>query len=498
MCGIVGLVTKQTNGLHKQTEDSFFQMLYADALRGDDSTGIIAVEKDTTFHIAKEAVAADWFISSLKGYTEHKQQIIAPMYACGKAYIGHNRKKTIGKISDETAHPFVVEKTFAMVHNGTLHNHRDLAKTEVDSEALAIHLQKAIAAGGKELKDVKEKLEEALGKVYGAYAIAAYDQVYHRVYLLRNKDRPLSICETDNAYYFMSEALMGAWILPRNNYKYADLKFHHLLEHQLAVIDLDTNKMVLEQLVPKRLGYSSTPAQNSTSHHGSTTATRTTTNATSGKTGKPMTTEKELKKFRKDWLGKRVSFWADDYFEKAYPRTIEQGETEVVLLAQLEEVDWWHTVLADIDMGKLGLRYKEDLFDNKWSGLIEGCTLLPSGVLQIHLEDGSIKPFLKAPTLKLDDLRVQKAWKENLGFKNRETLAVMYEETKHTAPTWQVSAISGEIAFRDGIKTMEQAQAVCKEKSNGDILTMKHYGDNIWLYTDSMGRIYYEVTTTLH
>jgi glucosamine 6-phosphate synthetase-like amidotransferase/phosphosugar isomerase protein len=39
MCGIVGMVVKPNNGFSVKTENVFNQLLYADAVRGEDSTG---------------------------------------------------------------------------------------------------------------------------------------------------------------------------------------------------------------------------------------------------------------------------------------------------------------------------------------------------------------------------------------------------------------------------------------------------------------------------
>ena len=82
MCGIVGVILKADKGFLKQTEESFYQMLYADALRGDDSTGIISVENDTTFHISKEASHPAWFIPVYDASPVGKA-----MWADGKALI---------------------------------------------------------------------------------------------------------------------------------------------------------------------------------------------------------------------------------------------------------------------------------------------------------------------------------------------------------------------------------------------------------------------------
>lgn len=153
MCGIIGGVIRSFYGFDKKTEDTFYQMLYANALRGDDSTGVVFIEKDTSFGIMKTAYSSAFVTDEFHDSKQGKA-----MWTQGKAMIGHNRKKTSGAISDTNAHPFVVDDTFAMVHNGTLYSHKHLADTEVDSEALAIHLSKVLNN-----EFTLEKFEESIG-----------------------------------------------------------------------------------------------------------------------------------------------------------------------------------------------------------------------------------------------------------------------------------------------------------------------------------------------
>ena len=46
MCGIVGIATKQNNGFTSAEGDMFRDMLYLDAFRGWDSTGVFGVDKN--------------------------------------------------------------------------------------------------------------------------------------------------------------------------------------------------------------------------------------------------------------------------------------------------------------------------------------------------------------------------------------------------------------------------------------------------------------------
>jgi len=357
MCGIVGVVIKAKTGLIKQQEDCFYQMLYADVLRGNDSTGVIGVEQDSTFHIAKEAISAEWFISQLDN-----DPISSAMWRDGKAYIGHNRKSTIGKTTDENAHPFVVNDEFAMVHNGTLFGHRQLADTTVDSEALTIHLHKAF-----EKTDYLDDVNEALGKVNGAYAVAMYDQRSHMVRILRNKDRPLCYVETSNAWYFASEGGMLYWILTRNGYGAKDIDIKMVPEHELISFDLSNNTVIQEQLTPKKL-ITPMPAP--------TGGVKTKYTGGTSNIFDIGLSKNAYKRFRKNLIGRKVEWWCEDFVETNFPKTFDDGETAVSLMGVCDEFTIDHMIRADIDIKELNLLGTE-LTDRLWTGMIRDMSYDP-------------------------------------------------------------------------------------------------------------------------
>jgi Glutamine amidotransferase domain len=351
MCGIVGVVLKNNNGLVKQQEDSFYQLLYVDALRGEDSTGVIGAEKDGTFHIAKEASEPAWFLPTFQAGKAAKA-----MWMSGKAFIGHNRKKTIGAIADNTAHPFVVDNEFAMVHNGTLTNHRKMADTEVDSEALAIAFHKVFKED-----DYKLALEDLLGEVQGAYATASYDQRTHKVRLLRNNQRPLCMVETSHAYYFASEAPMLFWILARNGYVAKDLDIQPVPEHTLVTFDLEANTMTQEVLVPKK----STPPTHHTVGMGAITKVR-----SNYKKEVDGLSKNQYKRFRNRNIFKKIEFWAEDFIETNFPKTVADGETAITLMGASDSVGHDHLLRTEIDLKEVNLGL-DDLVDRLWTGRIE-------------------------------------------------------------------------------------------------------------------------------
>lgn len=351
MCGIVGVVIKANNGLTKRIEDSFYNLLFVDTLRGDDSTGIIAVEKDTTFHIMKEASEAAWFIPQAQ-----YSKVGKGMWTTGKALIGHNRKGTMGKVEDENAHPFVVDDDFAMVHNGTLTGHHKLAATTVDSEALAIVLAKAF----KE-EHYKEALEALLPDVNGAYAVSIYDQRHNKVRLLRNKERPMAYVETSDAWFFASEGLMLHWILARNGYTAQDVSsLKTVPEDTVVTFDLDTNTCLEEKITIKKY----TPPLAITMVQGGAT-----------RTAKKISTVTEFaelsktafKRLRKSLMGTKLEWWVDDYIEAGFPKTYDEGETVFNIMGTASKIDFQNTVLSTVDINELR-KIPDDLIDKLWCG----------------------------------------------------------------------------------------------------------------------------------
>jgi predicted glutamine amidotransferase len=353
MCGLVGIVVKAKNGFTVDQENVFWQMLFADTLRGEDSTGIVAVENDSGFGYIKEAYDASWCVPQMKIH-----DVTKGMFHRGKALIGHNRKATVGRIEAETAHPFVVDSTFAMVHNGTLRNHRLLHDTVVDSEALAKHLHTIFQ------DDVpKETLEDEMGKVEGAYAVVAYNQVNHKVYITRNNERPLTIIETPDCWVWASESLLAGWILSRNRYDLTKCKVMELKPDVLVTIDLDTNLLVEEEYTPKK----------------PTPPIITTKMGTGVITSVKKTSKNEFKRLKKEALGRRASFWVDDFVEEDFPNTLAKGSSVVNLLGSLDGLlfeDFQTNVNACINIKEHNIA-PEEITDRFYTGIIEDMAYSP-------------------------------------------------------------------------------------------------------------------------
>lgn len=389
MCGIVGVIARHKIGLLGQHLTCFDQLLYIDALRGEDSTGLIGVGRDTSFHIAKEASEATYF---LYGYSKEKAR--SELVRDGKAVIGHNRKKTYGEINDENAHPFVVNGEFAMVHNGTLRNHEKLAKTNVDSEALAIHLHKAFENDAD-----TAAIEKALGEVEGAYAVAMYDQRVNKVRLLRNDERPLCYVQCNNAWFFASEAASLWWIMSRNGYDQKDWETKWLAPHSLIEFDLDLDSVEERKLTVKKY----TPPSNTANTSGGTT--KGPIIKYSKITNISGLSKNEFKRLRKQYLGLSVEFFVDDWVETNFPRTLAEGETMVTLMGTSDVIKYSHNIIAPFDTTYLDHEI-EDCIRTIWRGRVEELEYNPkTRSMVIQIANAVMIPSSK-PTKKKEHLPV--------------------------------------------------------------------------------------------
>lgn len=168
MCGIFGIYG------HPQSALITYYGLYALQHRGQESTGIVACEKDeitgkTKFNFHKGiGLVADVF----------KDEKIISEHLKGKSAIGHNRYSTTGSSSKANIQPFVVHYkggNLAIAHNGNLTNIRYLRnklqsegtifQSSTDTEII-LHL---IAKSQK--SEQIEQIKDALNQVEGAYSL---------------------------------------------------------------------------------------------------------------------------------------------------------------------------------------------------------------------------------------------------------------------------------------------------------------------------------------
>ena len=359
MCGIVVVISKKAYGFTARDLTIFEQLLYADALRGEDSTGVIGVDKYGDMYIDKAAQTSNDFLLQYINSKSHKD-----MLKDGVVLIGHNRKGTIGKISDVTAHPFVVKDHFAMVHNGTLYNHEQLYKTDVDSEALAMHIERTINDDY-----TASKFSDALADVYGAYACVWYNQQTNLVQFIRNDQRPLWLCEGDDAWYLASEGSMLHWILQRNSVKYKDLNI--IPVSTLHSIQPGITKPIsVEVIAEKKAPPTTTAGVVVGTNNGKDTAD---TNDTYRK-GISHLSKNKFKKLNKRLQNRRVDYYIDDYVEKHLFQTKEACEEFIVMGATDELENYKHTIRGVVNIRELNILDIDSIDNYILSGTISHVT----------------------------------------------------------------------------------------------------------------------------
>jgi len=233
MCGIVGVITK--GSLKREHMAYLQQSLYAGALRGFDSTGLMGVMEDGTSNMWKKAIASSDFLQ-LKMTENYLGE-----FNNYQSFIGHNRASTRGKTIDRNAHPFKCGN-ITMVHNGTLHSLFDLPRGNsfnVDSEALA----NAIDELG---------IEEAVSKAQGAFAVVYHNAIDNTINIIRNNKREINFCKVKNedTILIASEIEMLKWIAGRTKH---EIEFPILHPNPGDLItfglnDMDVSKYKLRQL----------------------------------------------------------------------------------------------------------------------------------------------------------------------------------------------------------------------------------------------------------
>lgn len=232
MCGIVSVISKRQAGFFGADLEMFENLLVLDTLRGLDSTGVFCV--DSARQVGFLKVASHPFnLFSVQEYAKWRGRAVNS----GRILVGHNRKATQGSINSRNAHPFH-SGNIIMVHNGTLReDHKKVyAPVDVDSHALTIAFDERGA-------------ENVIPEIEGAFALMWWDIEKNRLFAIRNDERPLSIVETDDNYYILSESWMALQLLAKANKKVTAV--HDILPGQLYEFQLGGKHTVKDIPVKK-------------------------------------------------------------------------------------------------------------------------------------------------------------------------------------------------------------------------------------------------------
>ena len=245
MCGIVGVISFSKNQFYNPQQKVFKNLLYLDAFRGEDGTGVFGVNKHGNVTSVKTKDPSGMFVyspeySKFENGMMHEYNIV----------VGHNRKATVGAVRDDTAHPFISGNVI-MVHNGRLQAHRTYYQTEVDSEALC-----------KYLEAHENDLPEAISKLEGAFSVVWYNAATQKLRFWRNKDRPMWHAAVGNYLYFSSERSILVASLIRANVTFKDDDVYELATDKISELDMTKHKLdwtVIDIPEPPKKEYPKSP-----------------------------------------------------------------------------------------------------------------------------------------------------------------------------------------------------------------------------------------------
>lgn len=239
MCGIVGVFTTRGSGFHRDEIKSLYNLVIADAARGEDGTGMFWLDENRKRWFWKEAETAGACLNRrlMEGFLDE-----------GVLAVCHNRAATIGGNTKAMTHPFHYGDIIG-VHNGTVHGWRaqfPQAKAEMDSAAIF----EALAATDPDPEAVNEVLKKA---DTGAYALVWHDMRVNELRMVRNADRPLFVVGTHHAMWFGSELRMLEWALYRNT-ENPQVSFK-LDTHTLMCVNDKTGKSTLHNMERRAYSY---------------------------------------------------------------------------------------------------------------------------------------------------------------------------------------------------------------------------------------------------
>lgn len=198
MCGIVGYIGK------REAYPILIKGLKRLEYRGYDSAGcaLISEHPDHTLNIYKA-----------KGKVSDLEKVANKCDISGTLGIAHTRWATHGVPSEANAHPHVSESgNLTLVHNGIIENYSTLRdqlkekgytfKSETDTEVLVQLIEYVMSLSND---DLATAVRIALGKVFGAYAIAVIDKRNPEVLVAARKSSPLAVgVVEDNSEFFLA------------------------------------------------------------------------------------------------------------------------------------------------------------------------------------------------------------------------------------------------------------------------------------------------------
>jgi hypothetical protein len=341
--------------------------------------------------VASVKTNGDWEVAKKKGNAWDlfdSRDYTSVLSMVSYALIGHNRYATKGKINNINAHPFEFADVVG-AHNGTIraqYRLPDHARFEVDSENIYHSIQ-------------EEGLEETLSKLDGAYALTYWDKRSEELILLRNNERSLFYCFSENlkTVFWASEMWMLYAALGRAGIKFKQpkevpectiMRFKFERETNAGPVEVVTQEF--EEFIPPKVTY------NKGYHHGGTPPAKKTTPLLPKSSDPSQSESSKGSTNPATIINKRVDFTVDGTSRNVYGQAYISGSLwadtscEVRVYAK-EGGALWQDLLAGVDETFSGIVSSYTNSSGEYTFNIK----LSSVELVIEEDDDSDLPFEK-------------------------------------------------------------------------------------------------------
>ncbi|MYZ47317.1 glutamine--fructose-6-phosphate transaminase (isomerizing) [Propylenella binzhouense] len=194
MCGIVGIIGRSP------VAPLMVEALRRLEYRGYDSAGVATLESG---HLTRRRA---------QGKLVNLEARLKELPLAGFVGIGHTRWATHGAPNEANAHPHATERV-AVVHNGIIENFQALREeireagrtlsSDTDTEVIAHLLTLALQRG----LSPRDAMAETLGKLQGAFAMAALFEGHDDLLIAARRGSPLAIGHGHDEMYLGSDAI---------------------------------------------------------------------------------------------------------------------------------------------------------------------------------------------------------------------------------------------------------------------------------------------------
>lgn len=205
MCGLVGVM----GNIIRRDRVALYWLLHLDVIRGEDSTGIAAIHKETlggkdhfTARVFKEVGHPSELYDSYP--EDFPNDFYEPKNGAYNSYclIGHNRAATQGLVNANNAHPFDMGNVIG-AHNGTVDQWtmtslNGYEEHDIDSKIIYQHINDT------------GQVQEVWDVADGAMALTWWDKKENALKVVRNNQRPLhyAISKDKKLIYWASKPWM--------------------------------------------------------------------------------------------------------------------------------------------------------------------------------------------------------------------------------------------------------------------------------------------------